>query len=168
MRNLRMTLKSYKLFILGMVASTIVGVAGVFTLLGGEIKSNNMKAEIYEPIYETMAYQEYYKRNMGDYTQDFVDKKITKNEFYDLERKLDAEGFIKQLPENERADYEEKLKPAKDLEKKTLAAGLTLDGIGLGVLFVYLGILGSRREIEIVEEESSEKTDKDELSESED
>ncbi len=137
-------LKKFELCVLGFIATTIVSFSGLFTVIGGAAKYEKMKAEVYEPIYQTVEYQEYYKRNISEYTQALADGKITKSRFNQLEKELDAYGYIKQLPENEKAYYEEKLKPAKDTRKKFNCAGLTLSciGIAIGIADVVVAMIG--------------------------
>lgn len=128
--KLKNKINIYKMAIVGLLTSSVIVISGVATLCG-TLKPIKMQNEVYNEVCQTEGYKEYYKKNLSDLAQELVDEKISKEEFNDLENKINAEGYIKELPEQEKQYYEEKLKPANQLYNKLFTSGLSLVEIGL-------------------------------------
>ncbi len=88
----------------------------------------------------------------SEYYQAYSEGKISFSDYKIYEEKISAEGYVKYMSKEERKELNEKLKPAKDFEKK---CGYSGGGIGLAGLTMLL-VAGEQYD-NVKEEEEKEK-----------
>lgn len=124
-----------KMYVLGVISGAVMLFAGFGCIFGAVINKTCQDKKIYNEIEKTPAYTEYYNSKIDEHYQDLKDKKISPKEFGEKLEEVNVEGFIKQLPENEKWEIDEKLKMSRNPNLI-----LALSGIGLGLSGIFTAI----------------------------
>ncbi len=119
-----------KVYTLALITTAAMAVVGLSCLVGGMIISNKNVKKVYDEVAQTPAYTQYFNNIVENYYQDYKDGKITFEQYQEYSDDVNVDGYIKNLPAEERVKIEDKIKSAKNSENKLKVTGGVIGLLG--------------------------------------